>query len=911
MILTHQGRLLDAAGQPANGIFAITYSIWDDPSAGQMLWSETQDVEIRDGLFHVLLGQLSPPPDDNMFSLPAVQLWLQIQIGTDIPLSPRQRLTSVPYAIDAAGLTGNVLTAPGSLKVVDPDQDPVPIELTTLGLSSVMSITNEGRDRLRLGSSPEGSSHVFLWNASGDLGAALNTDDDGTTFQMVDSFFDITYRIEFAINDSGAQQFMMANQGELSSMIADKATPYAVNTALIHKPAVNDCTMVELATDDDGSSATMTGSFFDIFTEISLDANDSSAESSMKASQPGGPTSTKIDKTTPLLAKALCQFVPAVNDCTMIEMKSDASGSSARAIDSFFDVFTRVEMDANDGGSQLMTEAEELDGPKSMTKDMSSPTQATSVWQHVPAVNDCMQVEINTDGSSSGMKMQSSFFDIFTELSLDTDGSSAQSSMKAVAPDGSSSNKTDNTTPISAKSLWSVLHPVPDDCSWVEIVAGISQSEVAAYGPTSPTNPGGSAGLSSGIGGSNAWMVDSFFDITYRVDLGATELGSGLGLSSLLADGSSSGISLKTDPMSSLIAIDEGGVHKVALSSNLGGGGGRLAIGDLNGDGMLDLVAGSGGGGGGGGKIVVTNLSPMGGDEVKITAGDPGGPGVGGRIALSRTIPGQIPIEMISLELTSVGPSLSLRTPNSDPAMPPRCQYYYDGLDRLVRAMRPGPLESGDSTVDMSNGMTIYSGPLQFSYSDRGIMFSSPTGSPFMLTPDGSMMLQNGASLALNVGSMVGIGTNGPTEKLFVDGNICATGLIGPCSDARYKRNVSTIDNALEKISKLRGVGFDWNTDDFRDRHFSDDHQIGLIAQELLEIVPEVVTKGTDGFYSVDYGRLTPLLIEAIKEQQKIIQTQNEEIGQLQAKYSELDDKLNLLLEQKSPAKVKYSSAEK
>ena len=135
---------------------------------------------------------------------------------------------------------------------------------------------------------------------------------------------------------------------------------------------------------------------------------------------------------------------------------------------------------------------------------------------------------------------------------------------------------------------------------------------------------------------------------------------------------------------------------------------------------------------------------------------------------------------------------------------------------------------------------------------------------------DGVNLLQmkshNGDDFIIDTSGLVGLGTTSPTTRLHVAGSICYSGSLGACSDARYKDRITTLAGAFAKLSRLRGVQFDWRTKDFPDREFSDETQIGFVAQELLDVVPEVVQQGTDGYYTVDYGRLTPLLVEAIKE---------------------------------------------
>jgi hypothetical protein len=142
----------------------------------------------------------------------------------------------------------------------------------------------------------------------------------------------------------------------------------------------------------------------------------------------------------------------------------------------------------------------------------------------------------------------------------------------------------------------------------------------------------------------------------------------------------------------------------------------------------------------------------------------------------------------------------------------------------------------------------------------------------------------------------VGIGTTSPSEELHVVGDICYTGTIGACSDARYKKNVETLTGSLDRLLKLRGVNFQWKQDEFPDNKFEEGNQIGFIAQELKELLPEVVTQGNDGYYSVDYSRLTPILVEAVKELKAENQT-------LRAELAELSDLVKTILAKQNDSK--------
>ena len=94
-------------------------------------------------------------------------------------------------------------------------------------------------------------------------------------------------------------------------------------------------------------------------------------------------------------------------------------------------------------------------------------------------------------------------------------------------------------------------------------------------------------------------------------------------------------------------------------------------------------------------------------------------------------------------------------------------------------------------------------------------------------------------------------------------------------SDRRWKTNIKNIDSPLEKISKINGVEFDWIEDE--PVHGNKGHDIGVIAQEIEQILPDAVQTRESGMKAVKYEKVIPLLIEAIKEQQKQI----EELKQL------------------------------
>jgi hypothetical protein len=98
-------------------------------------------------------------------------------------------------------------------------------------------------------------------------------------------------------------------------------------------------------------------------------------------------------------------------------------------------------------------------------------------------------------------------------------------------------------------------------------------------------------------------------------------------------------------------------------------------------------------------------------------------------------------------------------------------------------------------------------------------------------------------------------------------------------SDIRYKDNVKPIENALDKIDKIKGYTFEWNEKSHKETGKKD---IGVIAQEVEEILPEIVDTRDNGYKAVDYPKLTALLIQSVKEQQIIINDLKSRIEKLE-----------------------------
>lgn len=146
------------------------------------------------------------------------------------------------------------------------------------------------------------------------------------------------------------------------------------------------------------------------------------------------------------------------------------------------------------------------------------------------------------------------------------------------------------------------------------------------------------------------------------------------------------------------------------------------------------------------------------------------------------------------------------------------------------------------------------------------------SGNLLFYTSDGAGLWP--VRMIINQLGNIGIGTSSPAAKLDIAGNlqvtgtINSTGVITSASDKRFKKDFTTLDNSLNKILQLKGVGFSW-----RDKKFGKGKQIGFIAQDVEKIYPELVYTNPQGMKFVAYQSLVAPLVEAIRDQQTEIDT--------------------------------------
>jgi len=111
-------------------------------------------------------------------------------------------------------------------------------------------------------------------------------------------------------------------------------------------------------------------------------------------------------------------------------------------------------------------------------------------------------------------------------------------------------------------------------------------------------------------------------------------------------------------------------------------------------------------------------------------------------------------------------------------------------------------------------------------------------------------------------------------------------------SDIRLKTRIATLSSVLEKIKSIRGVSYE-----FKEKSkYASGKQIGLIAQELQKVFPELVTMGDNGFLKVNYTQLTAVLLQAIKEQQLLISHQQKEFNEIKKQVAKQKQQISLIM---------------
>ncbi|MCP4582310.1 MAG: hypothetical protein GY839_11910 [candidate division Zixibacteria bacterium] len=770
----YQGRLLTADGEPFDGNLSISFSIFDAEEDGTELWIETQDVFVVDSFFDVFLGSVTPL-DLTVFGAPADELFLQVQVLGELPMSPRLRFGSVPFSSAAQGVRGDIETEPGKLTIET--------EIVAMNLRSV---------------------------SGSDTASVILRADDGRSA-------DVSIETEIV-----AMNLRSVSGGDTASVILRA---------------------------DDGKSA-------NVFIETEIVAMN-------LRSAAGG-------------------------DTTTLDLKADSSGSELRMNKSeLVDAVLAVSSDPDSGGARL---------------SMESHDAAMSIINNMRAIapgGDSSGITVRADsgGTSNSNFTVDSFFDITYSIDMET---SREGSNLAVSNIGSSGED-------------GVSIDVDDEGSSLRMNKG-ELTDAIASGVTVVADSGGTR--------NSNFTVDSFFDITYSIDMETSPDGSNLAISNIGSSGED-GVSIDVDDEGSSLRMNKGELID-AMASEIADNAGSASISR---------------------RAARTGRNPQTGATINLEASTILNDTTGGSFTLRRLdddSDGDVLTDMLvtgdsasfrclskadakrALEAlvtsTSVGLTLIDSTLNDSGLIDLRIDdsggsgVSIRSAKKVARFKAGAALASSVNIISSEERDGAYLGlggeldrfvEIVVDSASSNLVFSdtlgdttlvlrhhegadgSVTGRIRVIAPNtGTGMPSSNVAIAdldsdglmdLQVDGNVGIGTDRPNMTLDVRGEIGNNSVVYH-SDKRWKKNINTIPDALNKVNQLRGVSFDWRKDEFSDMNFSNGRQIGLIAQEVEAVIPELVRTDKDGYKSVEYADLVAVLIEAVKEQQKTIKNLQSEI---------------------------------
>ncbi len=238
--------------------------------------------------------------------------------------------------------------------------------------------------------------------------------------------------------------------------------------------------------------------------------------------------------------------------------------------------------------------------------------------------------------------------------------------------------------------------------------------------------------------------------------------------------------------------------------------------------------------------------------------------------------------------------------------------------------MGQGSIASGQNSISIGYG-SVASGDYSTSYGYATTAlsgFETSLGSyntgytPISKTgwdpSDRLFVIGNGYSAPSNAVTVLkngnfGLGTSTPGYRLTVNGTAWCSSGAWTGSDIRWKKNIVEINDVLKNVLTLRPVKYQLRSDDFPEMNFTNEVQIGLIAQDVEKVFPNLVMTDNNGYKAVSYEKLSVVLVEGIKEQQKQIASQQQQIEsnrqenqQLRTELDELKALVNSLVANQS-----------
>lgn len=864
--ISWQGVITDASGAPLNGVYTITMNLFntDNPGITTPIWAESFNKIIEDGLLNVTLGLDPINPLNLEFNQP---YWLEIVVGGSLPME-RIKLTASPYSLMARSVEDNAITTPkiedGAVtndKILNVDWTKIlnaPTSLPPSGAAGGDLVGNYPSPSI----APGAVINTKIANSTvvRSIGSTGKLTDDirlvaGSNITILDHFPNI--------NDISINSIMGGPAGgDLTGTYPNPSiAPLAVTTGKIANDAVTTEKIAPLAvtTTEIGNSA-VTGAKIAPNTVVRSIGNEEQLRDHVRLVEGAN---IKIEDNTPL--ENQIRISSLIPDVLVLQ---DSEGNKTE--------ISAKEVKQTKSGTNKTTIIQVGDG---VFKDESG--NETTVTATGTKTKDSEGNETTT--TASGTK------------SSDKDGNSSESTAKG----SKHTDKDGNTTESTAEGTTSIKKD-PEN-------GNVSTTSTTAEGTTtrredeegnligeSSLSPDGLTiedgdGNKMEIGADGISMKDSSGAPIFEIKPDGTSYHKGKevfagGIEVPGEDEEADGVVID-DGMIVLASPTSGDVKTITPSGNyhasmVGNFNNATPQGNIIGDSDNNLNESNSEG---------NSISNSAGDMTNITAGE----------AEYSNLDGDI-------TRTNLG---GFRTENSD-------EIYVNitpGQITMETNVSPIHIEKPDGEVimhlDPSGGLNIPQ--IITNNFFMNIPELGPLDDPVFRIKDPSkeLLKLDFEGFSINTTSIfqesVGIGTDAPMELLqvgqFGDGTRAVANAWEEFSDINLKRNLVKLTNASQLLKNINAYYYFWKSG------IDDTRQFGLIAQEVEEVLPEIVSTNESGIKTLDYSKVSALLIQVVKEQQATINSLQEQILVLNNKiksFEKMDNQNMKLLDEINEIKI-------
>jgi hypothetical protein len=901
-----QGRLHDSGGSPVNATLSITFSLYDVLSGGTALWTETKSVQVTDGLFQVKLGET------NSFSpthFSGTDRWLGIKVGTEAEMSPRTKISSVGYAMQAGegGLTlpyaGEGSAANAIFKIVNNDTSGSGIYGISRSTSPTLSLygvrgdvySNLGSGLVGAAFSNEGTASGVTGqsqaiNGSGVYGRNITNSPTGTSFGVYGvaegpTGTGVSGIAGYASGNTRGIRGLVASPDGYSGYFEGGRFYVSGNTGIgtlnptykldvIGSFRATGLTLQDgsqgagkvLTSDASGLASWQTPQGFTLPFEGSCSNSDYALSINYSGGADGSGTGIY------LYSPGYTGNVTGINSSVMSNAGVAISGYSFSSTGQTTGIFGGSVSDEGIGihgkassgtGTSIgiLGEAQSSGGIAILGRTLSTSGNPIAIKGHA-------QNGVGFSGYFLGGR-----FYVSGNTGIGTENPSAKLEVNGQVKitGGYPDVGKILTSDADGLAFWYPRLPIVDTLAFlggvIDVVnnspGGIALEVIGVRGVASSTNDSYGTGVrgesaSSTGRGVLGWAKSPTGD-TYGV-FGRANSSAGTGVYGLVSTTSGVTSGVRGESYSSIGY----GVKGESLASS---GGTGVYGSSSSPDGFSGYFNN--------GKFFVK-----------------GNVGIGTENARAK------------LEVAAIaGPNLIIHDSNGSNDRP-GIQFTNNNIHFI----------GGDDLSEEVFGVYSQYGSNR-TYAARLNIHGPATanwGEYLSLTHDGNhgrISTDAGYLVLEPAGMRVGIGTEAPTQSLDVNGTLRVRGmttgasvgtvyrttdgtLITGASDIRLKENIEPLRNGLGKILQLSGVSFSWKNDPAQARN------IGFIAQEFEQVIPELVfTNPVDGYKGINYAELSAVLVEAMKEQQTKIDFLEQQNLELNTRLERLERALESLSE--------------